>query len=108
MNQSINGAQALIVITNDGWFGTHTALMQHFSQTVFRAVENRKEVLQVANTGLTGKVDSYGRIIKTLKTSQVNKVQFELNLNEKKTFFQSFALLLKILLFIVCLVLAIV
>lgn len=108
MNQSLKGAQALIVITNDGWFGTHTALMQHFSQIIFRAVENRKEVLQVANTGITGKVDSCGRIIKTLNPSQVSKVQFELNLNEKKTFFQSFALLLKILLFIICLVLAIV
>lgn len=61
-----NGSELLIVVTNDGWFHHRVALLNHFVQCVFRAVENRRFFVQVANTGITGVVDEYGRILKVI------------------------------------------
>lgn len=55
------GAQALFVITNDGWFGRSAASLQHLQASVFRAVEGRVWVVRAANTGWTGFVDPAGR-----------------------------------------------
>lgn len=84
------GAQFLITITNDSWFNQHTALIQHFAQTVFRAVENRKWAIQVADTGITGVVDPYGRIIKKLPIDSAIKTSFAVIPNNERTFFDKF------------------
>lgn len=56
------GANFLVTITNDGWYGKSAAPYQHFSIAVFRAVENRRYLLRAATTGISGIVDPYGRI----------------------------------------------
>ena len=58
-----DGGDFMVTITNDAWFGRTTGPYQHFSMAVFRAVENRKPVIRVANTGISGFIDSNGRII---------------------------------------------
>jgi apolipoprotein N-acyltransferase len=57
------GADFLVNITNDAWFGRTAASRQHFSALVLRAVENRRPVIRAANTGISGFVDSRGRIL---------------------------------------------
>ena len=52
----------LLNITNDGWFGHSSAAYQHAEASVFRAVENRINVLRAANTGLSCFIDQKGRI----------------------------------------------
>ena len=57
-----NGANLLVTVTNDAWFGRTSAPYQHFSMAVFRAVENRVPVIRAANTGVSGFIDAKGRI----------------------------------------------
>ena len=57
------GSQLLAIITNDAWFGQSSAAYQHFDQGAIRAVEEGRYVVRAANTGISGAVDPYGRIL---------------------------------------------
>ncbi|NQT78848.1 MAG: apolipoprotein N-acyltransferase [Candidatus Aminicenantes bacterium] len=57
------GANFLVTITNDGWYGKSSAPYHHFSIAVLRAVENRRYLLRAATTGISGIIDPYGRIL---------------------------------------------
>ena len=61
------GAQLLVNLTNDAWFGTTAAAAQHLANAKFRAVETRLPLLRCANTGMTCKVDSLGRVEQRLE-----------------------------------------
>ena len=56
----------LLQITNDGWFGISPGPHQHFAMARARAVEQGLPLLRAANTGISGAVDPYGRIIARL------------------------------------------
>ncbi len=56
-----NGANVLINISNDGWFGRSAAPEQHLMMARVRAVENRRWLLRGTNNGYTVVVDPYGR-----------------------------------------------
>ena len=60
--QAAAGADLLINITNDAWYGRSSAPFQHFSMAVFRAVENRRPLVRAANTGISGFIDAAGRV----------------------------------------------
>ena len=62
-----NGAQFMVNITNEAWFGKGSAPYQFLSMNVFRAVENRVYVVRCANTGISCFIDPYGRIIDRVK-----------------------------------------
>jgi apolipoprotein N-acyltransferase len=58
-----NGAEMLVNITNDGWYGRSSAPYQHLAMASFRAVENGKYLVRAANTGITAVVDPRGRVL---------------------------------------------
>ena len=63
-----NGAELLINISNDGWFGRSAAPAQHLMMARVRAVESRRWLLRDTNNGYTVSVDPYGRIVAQLPT----------------------------------------
>jgi apolipoprotein N-acyltransferase len=60
------GAQVLVNLSNDGWYGDSGAYAQHLNQTRMRAIENDRWILSATNTGVTASIDPYGRIVARL------------------------------------------
>jgi apolipoprotein N-acyltransferase len=56
------GADFLVNITNDSWFGESAAPRQHLAHLTMRAIETRLGVARAANTGISGFVDPLGRV----------------------------------------------
>lgn len=56
------GAEFLVNITNDAWYGNSAAPYQHISMAALRAVENRVPIIRAANTGISGTIDASGEI----------------------------------------------
>jgi apolipoprotein N-acyltransferase len=57
-----DGAEVLVNISNDGWFGHSSARVQHLAIVRMRAAENRRWVLRSTNDGLTVTIDDAGRV----------------------------------------------
>ncbi len=58
-----DGANLLATISNDSWYGRAGAQEQHFAGAVLRAVENERDLVRAAITGISGIVDARGRIL---------------------------------------------
>ena len=57
------GAEVLVNISNDGWFGEYGAPWQHLNLARMRAIENRRWLLRSTNTGITAVIDPFGRVV---------------------------------------------
>jgi apolipoprotein N-acyltransferase len=57
------GANVLVVISNDAWFGQGAGAEQHFQMGRVRAIETRRAVLRAGNDGVSAAVDPWGRIL---------------------------------------------
>jgi apolipoprotein N-acyltransferase len=57
------GSQLLTTITNDAWYGYSSAPHQHFWQAAMRSIEQGRYLARAANTGISGFVDPYGRVL---------------------------------------------
>ena len=57
------GSELLTTITNDAWYGESSAPFQHFEMAAMRAIEQGRYLVRAANTGISGIVDPYGRVL---------------------------------------------
>jgi apolipoprotein N-acyltransferase len=57
------GAEVLVNISNDGWYGDTSAPWQHLNMVRMRAIENHRWILRATNTGVTASITPYGRVI---------------------------------------------
>jgi apolipoprotein N-acyltransferase len=60
------GAEFLVNLSNDDWFGDEAAVQQHFVASLFRAIENRRTLVRVTNSGQSGVVDPRGVVVASL------------------------------------------
>lgn len=72
---TLAGADALVVLTNNGWFGEGGAAYQHAAHSVLRAVETRRPVLRCGNAGWSGWIDEFGGV-RTVLTNDDGSVYF--------------------------------
>lgn len=63
----LSGADALVVVTNDAWYGEGAAAYQHAAHSVLRAIETRRPVLRCGNAGWSGWIDEFGGIRKVMQ-----------------------------------------
>ena len=57
------GADVLVNISDDGWYGDTSAAWEHLNMVRMRAIENHRWVLRATNTGVTAAIDPYGRVV---------------------------------------------
>lgn len=72
-----NGAEILVTITNDAWYGESSAARQHLDSARLRAVEGRRWLVRAATTGISAAVDPNGRIIEQIPMNRKGIIMTE-------------------------------
>jgi apolipoprotein N-acyltransferase len=83
----LGGSELLVTITNDAWYGTTSAAYQHWEQASLRAVEQGRYLVRAANTGITGIVDPYGRVIARTRLFETEVVTGDVRWNTGRTLY---------------------
>jgi len=81
------GADFLVNITNDGWFGKTAGPVQHASMAILRAVENRVPVARCANTGVSMIIDPYGRVLEKKRLFLVSRICADVPMCQEEAFY---------------------
>jgi apolipoprotein N-acyltransferase len=81
------GSELLTTITNDAWFGDTSAPYQHFEQAAMRAIEEGRYLVRAANTGISGIVDPYGRVLEQTAIFQPAVLVGEARFLQASTFY---------------------
>jgi len=82
-----NGAELLTTITNDAWFERSSAAYQHFDQAALRAIEQGRYLVRAANTGFSGAVDPYGRVLTKTQLFEAASVTVDVRLLSGRTIY---------------------
>ena len=69
---SAHGAEVLVNISDDGWYGDTSAPWQHLNMARMRAIENRRWILRDTNNGITAAIDPYGRVRQSIPRHAVD------------------------------------
>ena len=85
-----NGAQVLMNLSNDGYFGDSAAREQHLLLVRMRAAENRRWILRATNDGITAMIDPAGRTTETLPSFMQTASLMKFNYSEELTSYVRF------------------
>lgn len=80
-----SGATLLLNLTNDAWYGDSAEPVQHQALAVWRAVENRRDLLRSTNTGLTSVISATGEVLGELPTFEPATLTTEVRLLTDRT-----------------------
>jgi apolipoprotein N-acyltransferase len=83
------GAQLLINISNDGWFGTSSAAEQHLRMARVRAVENRRWLLRDTNSGISASIDPYGNVTRVMRRDVRDSADLAYDFRTDRTLYAS-------------------
>ncbi len=84
------GANVLLNITNDAWYGDSPASRQHDLLARFRAVETRTYLLRSTNTGFTSVIDPFGKIIGSLPSFVEDTLKAQFTYSSRVTFYSTY------------------
>jgi apolipoprotein N-acyltransferase len=80
IKKSHKKSNLIVNISEDGWFGNTIGPDQHFSKSIFRAIENSTFLLRSTNRGVSAIIDNKGNIIKKLERNEAGNIEFEVPL----------------------------
>jgi apolipoprotein N-acyltransferase len=83
----LKGAEVLVNISDDGWYGDTSAPWEHLDMVRMRAIENHRWLLRATNTGITAAIDPYGRITATIPRHIRTSVQVPFAYENDLTFY---------------------
>ncbi len=81
------GAEVLVNISDDGWYGDTSAPWQHLNMARMRAIENRRWILRDTNNGVTAAIDPYGRVRQSIPRHQVDALPAAYGFRDDITFY---------------------
>ena len=81
------GSEMLTTVTNDAWYGDSSAAYQHFEMAAMRAIEQGRYLARAANTGISGIIDPYGRILVRTKLFETVAVVGEARFVQARTIY---------------------
>lgn len=81
------GAELLINITNDAWYGVSSASVQHMAFYTLRAAEHGRAVARAANTGITLGIDPVGRLLSPTELYETTAVMVDLPVMKSRTLY---------------------
>jgi apolipoprotein N-acyltransferase len=84
---SQQGAEVLINISNDGWYGDTSAAWQHLNMVRMRAIENHRWILRATNTGVTAAINPYGRVTAAAPRHQRTSIRVHFGYEHDLTFY---------------------
>jgi apolipoprotein N-acyltransferase len=87
---SQQGADVLINISNDGWYGDTSAPWQHLNMVRMRAIENHRWVLRATNTGVTAAINPYGRVTAAAPRHQRTSLRAHFGYEKDLTFYAKY------------------
>jgi len=83
------GAEVLVNISDDGWYGDTSAAWEHLNIVRMRAIENHRWVLRATNTGVTAAIDPYGRVTVAAPRHQRTSLRVGFNYEHDVTFYSA-------------------
>jgi apolipoprotein N-acyltransferase len=81
------GAEVLVNISDDGWYGDTSAPWQHLNMDRMRAIENRRWILRDTNNGVTAVIDPYGRVRQSIPRHQADALPAQFAFRDDITFY---------------------
>ena len=81
------GANAIFIMTNDGWWDKTPGHVQHLKFASLRAIEHRRSVARSANTGISAFIDQRGRILDQIKYDKEDTLSGSIRFNKNITFY---------------------
>ncbi len=81
----LQGSEVLTTVTNDAWYGESSAPFQHFELAAMRAIEQGRYLARAANTGISGIVDPYGRVLARTALFETTTVLGEVRFIQERT-----------------------
>ena len=90
INKTEENFNLILNISEDGWFGSSVGPYQHFSHSIFRSIEEGKNLIRSANNGISAFINPRGQIINQIKSTERGVIEIKSFEQTKKTLFSSF------------------